>query len=204
MQITTASFVISNTSVEQCPKDNRPDFAFIGRSNVGKSSLINALCQRKNLAKTSSRPGKTQLINHFLINERWYLVDLPGYGYARVSKKSKKQFQQYITKYFKERKQLCCAFILLDIRHDPQPIDKEFIRWMGEAQIPFVLVFTKADKLSAKKAEAQVSNYLTTLEEEWAALPQHFITSAAKRQGMEALQGFIGSTLDEISTIKTF
>ena len=204
MQITTASFVISNTSVDQCPKDNRPDFAFIGRSNVGKSSLINALCQRKNLAKTSSRPGKTQLINHFLINESWYLVDLPGYGYARVSKKSKKQFQQYITKYFKERKQLCCAFILLDIRHDPQPIDKEFIRWMGEARIPFVLVFTKADKLSAKKAEAQVFNYLTTLEEEWDTLPQHFVTSAAKRQGMEALQSFIGSTLDEISTIKTF
>ena len=204
MQITTASFVISNTSVEQCPKDNRPDFAFIGRSNVGKSSLINALCQRKNLAKTSSRPGKTQLINHFLINESWYLVDLPGYGYARVSKKSKKQFQQYITKYFKERKQLCCAFILLDIRHDPQPIDKEFIRWMGEARIPFILVFTKADKLSAKKAKAQVFNYLTTLEEEWDALPQHFVTSAAKRQGMEALQSFIGSTLDEISTIKTF
>ena len=204
MQITTASFVISNTSVDQCPKDNRPDFAFIGRSNVGKSSLINGFCQRKNLAKTSSRPGKTQLINHFLINESWYLVDLPGYGYARVSKKSKKQFQQYITKYFKERKQLCCAFILLDIRHDPQPIDKEFIRWMGEARIPFILVFTKADKLSAKKAKAQVFNYLTTLEEEWNALPQHFVTSAAKRQGMEALQSFIGSTLDEISTIKTF
>ena len=159
MQITTASFVISNTSVEQCPKDTRPDFAFIGRSNVGKSSLINSLCNKKNLAKTSSRPGKTQLINHFLINEKWHLVDLPGYGYARVSKSQKKIFQSFVTSYFEKRKQLINAFLLIDIRHEPQPIDLKFMEWLGENQIPFTIVFTKADKLKPKAQDRNIAHY---------------------------------------------
>src|SRR6056300_2089659 len=145
MQVRSAEFVMSNSKVEQCPKALIPEYAFIGRSNVGKSSLINMLTQRKSLAKTSGRPGKTQLINHFKINDQWFLVDLPGYGYARVSKKDKKTFQKYITDYFLKREQLVCAFVLVDIRHEPQPVDIDFLRWMGENQIPFCMIFTKAD-----------------------------------------------------------
>ena len=137
MHIKTATFVVSNQDVSKCPKNNFPEYAFIGRSNVGKSSLINMLTNQKKLAKTSGRPGKTQLINHFLINDQWYLVDLPGYGYARVSKSSKKTFQKFITSYFRERRQLVCAFVLIDIRHEPQQIDLNFMQWLGEHQIPF-------------------------------------------------------------------
>ncbi|MEO0526864.1 MAG: ribosome biogenesis GTP-binding protein YihA/YsxC, partial [Bacteroidota bacterium] len=146
MKIKSADFVISNSNVEKCPKEPLPEYAFIGRSNVGKSSLINMLTQRKSLAKTSGRPGKTQLINHFKINDNWFLVDLPGYGYARVSKKDKKTFQKYITDYFEKRKQLVCAFVLIDIRHEPQKVDLEFMEWMGTHMIPFSIIFTKADK----------------------------------------------------------
>ena len=142
MEIKQASFVVSNTQVAKCPTHKLPEYAFIGRSNVGKSSLINMLTNHKGLAKTSSKPGKTQLINHFLINKNWYLVDLPGYGYAQVSKQSKKTFQQFITDYFKKRKELVCAFVLVDIRHEPQKIDLEFMQWLGENAIPFAIIFT--------------------------------------------------------------
>lgn len=191
MPIRSATFVMSNTDVQKCPQGTLPEYAFIGRSNVGKSSLINALCNQKHLAKTSARPGKTQLINHFLINNTWHLVDLPGYGYARVSKSQKKTFQKFITQYFKQRKQLICAFILIDIRHEPQPIDREFMRWMGEEQIPFQIVFTKADKMSPKKIENQVESYFEVLAEDWAFFPEYYITSAEKRTGLDALIVYI-------------
>ena len=153
MNVAHAEFVLSNTKVELCPKSKIPEYAFIGRSNVGKSSLINMLCNRKKLAKTSSRPGKTQLINHFLINKQWHLVDLPGYGYARVSKTKKKTFQKFITNYFIKRKELIAAFLLIDLRHKPQTLDLEFMRWLGENYIPFSIVFTKADKLKESDSE---------------------------------------------------
>ena len=191
MPIRSATFVMSNTDVQKCPQGTLPEYAFIGRSNVGKSSLINALCNQKHLAKTSARPGKTQLINHFLINNTWHLVDLPGYGYARVSKSQKKTFQKFITQYFKQRKQLICAFILIDIRHEPQPIDREFMRWMGEEQIPFQIVFTKADKIPPKKIKNQVESYFEVLAEDWAYFPEYYITSAEKRTGLDALIVYI-------------
>ncbi len=192
MKIKSANFVMSNSNVAKCPKELLPEYAFIGRSNVGKSSLINMLTQRKSLAKTSGRPGKTQLINHFKINENWFLVDLPGYGYARVSKKDKKTFQKYITDYFLERQQLVCAFVLVDIRHEPQKVDLEFMEWMGENQIPFCLIFTKADKLKPKAIENHVNTYLKTLlEGVWEEAPKYFVTSSSNGQGKEELLAFI-------------
>ncbi|MDT8348074.1 MAG: ribosome biogenesis GTP-binding protein YihA/YsxC [Flavobacteriaceae bacterium] len=191
MHIKTAEFVCSNTDVALCPKNFLPEYAFIGRSNVGKSSLINMLTGRKHLAKTSGRPGKTRLINHFIINDRWYLVDLPGYGYARVSKTEKKVFQKYITAYFAKRKQLVCCFVLIDIRHEPQPIDQEFMRWLGENGIPFAIIFTKADKLKPKAIEVQVDEYLEQLKEDWETLPDYFITSSAKATGKEDVLEYI-------------
>ena len=196
MRVKSASFVVSNAKVSDCPKSSLHEFAFIGRSNVGKSSLINMLTDRKQLAKTSGKPGKTQLINHFLINKNWHLVDLPGYGYARVSKKTKKEFQSYITSYFLERKQLINAFVLIDIRHEPQAIDMEFMEWMGTQQIPFSIIFTKADKLSENKIDATVSAYLNTmLEGVWAETPPHFITSATSNKGKEEVLAYVGSLL---------
>lgn len=191
MPIRSATFVMSNSDVSECPKGTRPEYAFIGRSNVGKSSLINALCNQKHLAKTSARPGKTQLINHFLINDSWHLVDLPGYGYARVSKSQKKVFQKFITQYFKQRKQLICAFILIDIRHEPQPIDREFMKWMGTAEIPFQIVFTKADKISPKTIQSKIEDYFKVLAEDWAFFPEYYVTSAEKRSGLEPLVSYI-------------
>ena len=186
MDVRHAEFVMSNTEVAKCPKEPIPEYAFIGRSNVGKSSLINMLTNRKHLAKTSSRPGKTQLINHFKINQSWFLVDLPGYGYARVSKKQRKTFQTYITDYFKKRKQLVCAFVLIDIRHEAQPIDLEFMEWLGQEGIPFAIIFTKADKLKPQALEKQVQDYLNgLLEGAWEEVPPHFTTSAANRFGKE-------------------
>src|SRR5690606_13808960 len=167
MTIKTAEFIMSNSEVEKCPKDTLPEYAFIGRSNVGKSSLINMITNHKNLAKTSGRPGKTQLINHFLINKNWFLVDLPGYGYARVSKTSKRKFQRFITDYFEERQQLVLAFILVDIRHEPQKIDLEFMTYMGETGLPFSIIFTKADKLKPKAIERNVAAYLEELLKTW-------------------------------------
>ena len=193
---------MSNSSVAKCPQNDFPEYAFIGRSNVGKSSLINMLTNRKSLAKTSGKPGKTQLINHFLINKNWYLVDLPGYGYARVSKTSKKTFQKFITNYFEQRKQLISAFVLVDIRHSPQPIDLEFMIYLGEKGIPFSIIFTKADKLKPKAIDKQVENYGNELLKTWESLPPFFVTSSTKRIGQEDLLEFIGSTNEEINRLK--
>jgi GTP-binding protein len=191
MHIKSAEFVMSNSDVAKCPKNRMPEYAFIGRSNVGKSSLINMLTNKKSLAKTSGRPGKTQLINHFLINKNWYLVDLPGYGYAKVSKSAKKTFQKFITQYFNLREQLISAFVLVDIRHEPQPIDLEFMQWLGENNIPFSIVFTKADKLKPKAIENHVEAYKTILLETWEEMPNYFVTSASNETGKDAVLGYI-------------
>lgn len=191
MEIKQAAFVVSNTQVAKCPTHKLPEYAFIGRSNVGKSSLINMLTNHKGLAKTSSKPGKTQLINHFLINKEWYLVDLPGYGYAKVSKQSKKTFQQFITDYFKKRRELLSAFVLVDIRHEPQKIDLEFMQWLGENAIPFAIVFTKADKLTEKQIQEHVTSYSEILLQQWEEMPPYFITSSENRLGKEDLLSYI-------------
>ena len=191
MEIKQAAFVVSNTQVAKCPTHKLPEYAFIGRSNVGKSSLINMLTNHKGLAKTSSKPGKTQLINHFLINKEWYLVDLPGYGYAKVSKQSKKTFQQFITDYFKKRRELVNAFVLVDIRHEPQKIDLEFMQWLGENAIPFAIVFTKADKLTEKQIQEHVTSYSEILLQQWEEIPPYFITSSENRLGKEDLLSYI-------------
>lgn len=191
MEIKQAAFVVSNTQVAKCPTHKLPEYAFIGRSNVGKSSLINMLTNHKGLAKTSSKPGKTQLINHFLINKEWYLVDLPGYGYAKVSKQSKKTFQQFITNYFKKRRELVSAFVLVDIRHEPQKIDLEFMQWLGENAIPFAIVFTKADKLTEKQIQEHVASYSEILLQQWEEMPPYFITSSENRMGKEDLLSYI-------------
>ena len=193
MKITSAEFVMSNSDVAKCPKDRLPEYAFIGRSNVGKSSLINMLMQRKSLAKTSGRPGKTQLINHFLINKNWHLVDLPGYGYARVSKSAKKTFQKFITQYFEKRTQLVLAFVLVDCRHEPQPIDLEFMQWMGESGIPFSIIFTKADKLKPNALSRNINAYREKMLETWEEMPFYFITSASKGIGREEVLNYIDS-----------
>ena len=176
-----------------------PEYAFIGRSNVGKSSLINMLCNRKKLAKTSSRPGKTQLINHFLINKKWYLVDLPGYGYARASKTEKKTFQRFIIDYFTKRKELVLAFLLIDIRREPQPIDMDFLLWLGKQFIPFSIVFTKADKIKEKEIQFKISKYLEALKEDWKSPPKYFVTSSEKRLGHEPLLNYIQQINESIN-----
>jgi len=192
MQVRSAEFVMSNSKVEQCPKALIPEYAFIGRSNVGKSSLINRLTLRKSLAKTSGRPGKTQLINHFIINGQWFLVDLPGYGYARVSKKAKKQFQSYIQEYFKKREQLVCTFVLVDIRHNPQPIDLDFMVWLTENERPFYIIFTKADKLKPGAIERQVNDYFKEMTDTlWEFAPPHVVTSSSNGTGREELLAVI-------------
>ena len=192
MQILDSRFLVSNTDVEKCPINRLPDYAFIGRSNVGKSSLINALCNKKKLAKTSSRPGKTQLINHFLINNSWHLVDLPGYGYEKTSKTKKKVFQKYITEYFQKRKQLATAFVLIDIRHKPQSIDLDFMYWLGEKKIPFSIIFTKADKIKSNNVKMHVDEYFNIMNNQWSFLPKHFITSASKKNGLVEILNYIG------------
>lgn len=197
MKIKTAEFVISNSDVARCPDSTLPEYAFIGRSNVGKSSLINMLTERKSLAKTSGRPGKTQLINHFIINGNWHLVDLPGYGYARVSKSVKKTFQKFITAYFEQRRQMICAFVLIDSRHSAQAIDMEFMVWLGEHQIPFCIIFTKADKLKPKALERNIASYKNQMLETWEEMPQYFITSAETGLGREEVLEFIESINDQ-------
>jgi len=191
MKIKSAEFIISNSLVSKCPKDRIPEYAFIGRSNVGKSSLINMLTNKKNLAKTSGRPGKTQLINHFMINKEWFLVDLPGYGYARVSKKSKKTFQKFITDYFEKREQMVCAFVLVDSRHEPQKVDLEFMDWLGRNQVPFNLVFTKTDKLKPDALKRNIARYQEILLETWEECPQHFTTSSSNYAGKDELLAYI-------------
>lgn len=196
MVIKSAEFVISNSRVEKCPTTGLPEYAFIGRSNVGKSSLINMLTARKGLAMTSQKPGKTQLINHFIINDAWYLIDLPGYGYARLGKDSRDSLRRMIEDYVLERKELVLLFVLLDCRHDPQKIDLEFIQWLGEEGVPFALVFTKADKLSKGRLAANVEAYKAKLREEWEELPPIFVTSSEERMGRDELLGYI----EEINT----
>jgi len=191
MKIKTAEFVISNSEVARCPDSSLPEYAFIGRSNVGKSSLINMITNRKSLAKTSGRPGKTQLINHFLINGDWHLVDLPGYGYARVSKTVKKTFQKFITAYFEQRKQMICAFVLIDSRHDAQPIDMEFMEYLGQNGIPFCIIFTKADKLKPKALERNIEKYKATMLETWEEMPEYFVTSSESGLGQEEVLDYI-------------
>lgn len=191
MVIKSAEFVISNSRVEKCPTTGLPEYAFIGRSNVGKSSLINMLTARKGLAMTSQKPGKTQLINHFIINDAWYLVDLPGYGYARLGKDSRDSLRRMIEDYVLERKELVLLFVLLDCRHEPQKIDLEFIQWLGEEGVPFALVFTKADKLSKGRLAANVEAYKAKLREEWEELPPIFVTSSEERMGRDELLGYI-------------
>ena len=202
MKIKTATFVVSNSDVSKCPKDRLPEYAFIGRSNVGKSSLINMLTNQKHLAKTSGRPGKTQLINHFIINKSWYLVDLPGYGYARVSKTEKKKFQTFITKYFEKRAQLVSAFVLVDIRHEPQKIDLDFMNWLGKKGLPFSIIFTKADKLKPNAITQNFKLYQSKMLEYWEEMPQYFITSSSKSIGKEELLSFIEQTNTEIEDLK--
>ena len=199
MKIYSAEFVVSNTAVDKLPKDRIPEYAFIGRSNVGKSSLINMLMERRHLAKTSSTPGKTQLINHFKINNSWYLVDLPGYGYARVSKKKKATFQKYIENYFLQRKQLVCSFVLIDCRHDPQKIDLDFMQFLGENFIPFSIIFTKADKLTPAKLEKQLNSYKTKLLEYWEELPTSFITSSSSGLGRDEFLNYIAQINKDVA-----
>lgn len=191
MVITSAEFVISNSRVNKCPTTGLPEYAFIGRSNVGKSSLINMLTGRKGLAMTSQKPGKTQLINHFLINKDWYLVDLPGYGYARLSRDGRDGLRKMIEDYILERTELVCLFVLLDSRLEPQRIDLEFIEWLGEEGIPFALVFTKVDKLSKGKLAANIASYKERLLQQWEELPPLFITSSEARLGRDELLSYI-------------
>ncbi len=197
MRITLAEFVISNTDVNKCPEGNTPEFAFIGRSNVGKSSLINMLTNQKGLAMTSSKPGKTLLINHFIINKSWYLVDLPGYGYARASKTQREKLRQIIERYIIMREQLYNLFVLIDSRLEPQKIDLDFMNWLGESQVPFSIVFTKTDKQSASKTSENIQRYKTRLLEEWEELPPIFITSAEKKIGGEEILDYIGTILEQ-------
>jgi GTP-binding protein len=193
MEIKSAEFVISNTKVELCPKGDLPEYAFIGRSNVGKSSLINMLTKRNKLAMTSATPGKTLLINHFLINKDWHLVDLPGYGYAARGKKQVEKIQKIIEDYILEREQLINLFVLIDIRHEAQKIDLEFIEWLGENGIPFSIIFTKADKLSAGKVKANVKAYMDELSKQWEELPPYFISSSESKMGREEILNYIES-----------
>ncbi len=191
MNITSATYIGSKPHHSQCPQDHRPEYAFIGRSNVGKSSLINALTERRKLALTSSTPGKTMCINHFLINNQWYLVDLPGYGFAQRGKKAMDKLKDMISSYVLEREQLTCLFVLIDIRHDPQKVDLAFLHFLGSKGVPFAIVFTKADKLPPSKVKPAVEKYLNTLHEEWEELPPHFITSATSKMGREELLNYI-------------
>lgn len=191
MEITSAEFVISNTDVKKCPAGTLPEYAFIGRSNVGKSSLINMLTARKGLAMTSSTPGKTMLINHFLINNAWYLVDLPGYGYARRGQKGQDQIRTVIEDYILEREQMTNLFLLIDSRLEPQKIDIEFMEWLGENGIPFSIVFTKTDKLKGGKLKMNINAYLQELRKQWEEIPPYFITSAEDRSGRGEVLGYI-------------
>lgn len=193
MIIKSAEFVISNSDYRKCPQDGKPEYAFIGRSNVGKSSLINMLTNRKGLAMTSSTPGKTMLINHFLINDEWYLVDLPGYGYARRGKEGREKLRKIIEDYVLEREAMTNLFVLVDSRHEPQKIDLEFMEWLGENGVPFAIVFTKGDKQGSGKLQMNVNAYKEKLRETWEELPPIFVTSSEKGQGREELLSYIGN-----------
>lgn len=199
MKIKSAVFEISNSDVAKCPKERIPEYSFIGRSNVGKSSLINMLTNNNKLAKTSGTPGKTQLINHFKINENWFLVDLPGYGYARVSKKVKRTFQSFIKNYFLQREQLICSFVLIDSRHEPQRIDMDFMQFLGENQIPFCIIFTKSDKLSPTVLKRNIEAYkVKLLDDSWEIFPDYFVTSSTSKDGKDDLLKFIGKVNEDL------
>ncbi len=201
MKIKSADFVISNTDIDKCPKERIPEYAFIGRSNVGKSSLINMLTGRKSLAKTSGKPGKTQLINHFKINDNWFLVDLPGYGYAKVSKKNRSIFAKFIYEYLEKRENLICTFVLVDSRHEPQKIDMLFMEWLGQNQIPFVIVFTKMDKLSSSQLNKNITKYKTEMLKTWEDIPQTFRSSAESGLGKAEILKFIEQTNTSVKDI---
>ena len=201
MKIKSADFVISNTDIDKCPKERIPEYAFIGRSNVGKSSLINMLTGRKSLAKTSGKPGKTQLINHFKINDNWFLVDLPGYGYAKVSKKNRSIFAKFIYEYLEKRENLICTFVLVDSRHEPQKIDMLFMEWLGQNQIPFVIVFTKMDKLSSSQLNKNITKYKTEMLKTWEDIPQTFRSSAESGLGKSEILKFIEQTNTSVKDI---
>lgn len=198
MDINQAQFVISSPTLSKCPHDTKPEFAFIGRSNVGKSSLINMLCNHKGLAKTSATPGKTLLINHFIINKEWYLVDLPGYGYAKRSKSTIEQIDRMIRSYILQRKQLVNLFVLIDIRHKQQKIDREFVDWLGISGIPFSIIFTKADKLGPVKARQNADAWMKDLLDLWEELPPYFITSSENKTGREEVLDYIEEVMAEI------
>ena len=200
MIIKDASFVISNTDISLCPKDDKPEYAFIGRSNVGKSSLINMITGKKDLAKTSGRPGKTQLINHFIINNEWYLVDLPGYGYARTSKNNRSTWERFIADYLTKREQLITIFVLLDSRLEPQKIDIEFMTWCAENQLPFSMVFTKIDKLSSSALQKNLAAYKKEMLKYWEALPPIFTTSSESQFGKERLLNYIEQINNDIKS----
>lgn len=198
MEIKSAEFTISSSRADMCPKSDIPEYAFIGRSNVGKSSLINMLTKKPKLAMTSSTPGKTLLINHFLINKEWYLVDLPGYGFALRGKKMMDKIKNLIEYYVLEREQLTCLFVLIDSRHEPQKIDLEFIEWLGENGVPFAIIFTKADKQTVGKTRQNVNNYLNKLKEQWEELPPHFVSSSENGTGRQEILDYIDGINKEL------
>ena len=201
MKIKSAEFVISNTDIDKCPNERIPEYAFIGRSNVGKSSLINLLTGHKSLAKTSGKPGKTKLINHFKINDNWFLVDLPGYGYAKVSKKNRSIFAKFIYEYLEKRENLICTFVLVDSRHEPQKIDMLFMEWLGQNQIPFVIIFTKMDKLSSSQLNKNLTKYKTEMLKAWEDIPQTFRSSALSGLGKSEILKFIEQTNTSVKDI---
>lgn len=203
MNIKQAQFVVSAPTVSKCPGDTKPEFAFIGRSNVGKSSLINMLCNHKGLAKTSATPGKTLLINHFIINGEWYLVDLPGYGYAKRSKTVQQQLDRMIHSYMLQREQLTCVFVLVDVRHEQQLVDREFVDWLGGSGVPFAIIFTKADKLGRIKARDNAEAWMKLLHSTWEELPPYFITSSEKKTGRDEVLDYIEGVIRDVSNPKT-
>lgn len=200
MEIKSAEFVSSFVSYKDCPKSEMPEYAFVGRSNIGKSSLINMLLEKKKLAKTSQSPGKTQLINQFIVNENWHLVDLPGYGYAKVAKSKRKDFNKLINEYILHRDNLMCLFVLLDSRHEPQKNDLGFMRWLGEHQVPFAMVFTKVDKISGSAVNTNITNYKKEMLKEWEALPPVFITSSELKTGRNEILDYIQKINDTVKT----
>tara|TARA_B100002051_G_C16583328_1_gene558860 strand:+ start:221 stop:826 length:606 start_codon:yes stop_codon:yes gene_type:complete len=192
--IKNAKFIVSSTDYKKCPQPTLPEYAFIGRSNVGKSSLINSIVNQKNLAKVSSKPGKTQLINHFLINDKWYLVDLPGFGYAKISKTKRQEFQKMTSNYLSYRDNLMCLFVLIDLRLKPQIIDQNFMQWLAIAKIPFKIVFTKSDKVNKNSVTKNIKKYKEYMRKEWEEIPEIFITSSLKKTGLIEIENFINQT----------